>query len=203
MFDVGFGELVVIGVIAVVVVGPDKLPEVVRTSLKFVRKARRMFNDVKNDVERELDIDEMRQYINDNEVSKSLKQIKSQVDDINSETHHAIADIDHEVRTALEEEKLAQTPPASKPSADDAKAGEKTQASAVENKASAEAAEAPVAENKTAAEAPEAPVAENKTATETPENAADKAKIDAQDDGEAFKATGIEKAIDESKDKTR
>lgn len=198
MFDVGFGELVVIGVIAVVVVGPDKLPEVVRTSLKFVRKARRMFNDVKNDVERELDIDEMRQYINDNEVSKSLKQIKSQVDDINSETHHAIADIDHEVRTALEEEKLAQTPPAN-----DAKAGEKTQASAVENKASAEAAEAPVAENKTAAEAPEAPVAENKTATETPENAADKALLDVQDDGEAFKTTGIEKAIDESKDKTR
>uniref|UniRef100_UPI00260B129F Sec-independent protein translocase protein TatB n=1 Tax=uncultured Cardiobacterium sp. TaxID=417619 RepID=UPI00260B129F len=60
MFDIGFSELVVLGVIGIVVIGPQRLPEVVRTAVITVRKIRRAFSDVRADIERELDLDDMR-----------------------------------------------------------------------------------------------------------------------------------------------
>lgn len=60
MFDIGFWELVLIATIGLVVVGPQKLPEVVRTVYGFIRRVRRTFDNVRYDIERELNIDDLR-----------------------------------------------------------------------------------------------------------------------------------------------
>lgn len=59
MFNIGFGEMLVIAVIALIVVGPDKLPELARTVGRWVGAARRMFEDVKSEVNEQLLMEEI------------------------------------------------------------------------------------------------------------------------------------------------
>lgn len=54
MFDIGFSELVVIGLIALIVLGPKRLPEVARTAGRWLAQIRRFINDVKSDLDREI-----------------------------------------------------------------------------------------------------------------------------------------------------
>jgi sec-independent protein translocase protein TatB len=60
MFDIGFWELTMIAIIALLVIGPDKLPDVARTAGKWVGRARRFVGDVKTDIDRELKQEELR-----------------------------------------------------------------------------------------------------------------------------------------------
>ena len=60
MFDVGISELLVIGVVALVVIGPERLPTVARTVGALLGRAQRYFNEVKSEVSRELQLDELK-----------------------------------------------------------------------------------------------------------------------------------------------
>jgi len=59
MFDIGLWELILIGVIGLVVLGPERLPTAVRTVSNWVRTMRRMAQNVKNELEQELDIEKL------------------------------------------------------------------------------------------------------------------------------------------------
>lgn len=54
MFDIGFAELVIIAVVALLVIGPERLPEAIRTGSAWLNRFRRGFNDIKNEVQQEL-----------------------------------------------------------------------------------------------------------------------------------------------------
>lgn len=60
MFDVGFSELIVIGIVALVVIGPERLPKVARTVGLLLGRAQRYVNDVKADINREMQLDELK-----------------------------------------------------------------------------------------------------------------------------------------------
>ena len=60
MFDVGFSELLVIGIVALVVIGPEKLPRVARTVGALLGRMQRYVNDVKADISREIELDELK-----------------------------------------------------------------------------------------------------------------------------------------------
>ena len=70
MFDVGFSELVVIGLVALVVIGPERLPKVARTAGLLLGRLQRYVNDVKADINREMQLDELK---------KLQEQMKDQV----------------------------------------------------------------------------------------------------------------------------
>ena len=100
MFDIGFSELVVLGVIGVVVIGPQRLPEVVRTAVITVRKIRRAFSDVRADIERELDLDDMRKILHEADMKAHINQLNQDImdldkgaralgDDIKNDLEHA------------------------------------------------------------------------------------------------------------------
>src|SRR5512134_918369 len=59
MFDIGFSELVVVGLIALIVLGPKRLPEVARTAGRWVGQLRRFIADVKLDLDREMHSEEL------------------------------------------------------------------------------------------------------------------------------------------------
>lgn len=63
MFDVGFWELVLVGVVALLVVGPERLPEVARTAGRWLGTARRMVSTFKADVEREIRADQLKEVL--------------------------------------------------------------------------------------------------------------------------------------------
>jgi sec-independent protein translocase protein TatB len=54
MFDIGFAELIIIGVVALLVIGPERLPEAIRTGSAWLNRLRRGFNDIKQEVQQEL-----------------------------------------------------------------------------------------------------------------------------------------------------
>src|SRR5687768_5111509 len=60
MFDIGFSELMVIGVVALIVIGPERLPKVARTVGILFGRMQRYVNDVKADISREVQLDELR-----------------------------------------------------------------------------------------------------------------------------------------------
>lgn len=75
MFDIGFWELTTIAVIALLVIGPDKLPDVARTAGKWVGRARRFVGDVKSDIDRELKQEELRKALAEDAGLDEIKQI--------------------------------------------------------------------------------------------------------------------------------
>jgi sec-independent protein translocase protein TatB len=60
MFDIGFSELVVIGVVALIVIGPERLPKVARTAGHLYGRLQRYVSTVKSDIGREIQMDELR-----------------------------------------------------------------------------------------------------------------------------------------------
>lgn len=73
MFDVGFSELVVIALVALIVIGPERLPKVARTVGILLGRLQRYVNDVKSDINREMQLDELK---------KLQEQVSSQVRDV-------------------------------------------------------------------------------------------------------------------------
>ncbi|MFW1957147.1 Sec-independent protein translocase protein TatB [Acinetobacter guillouiae] len=61
MLDVGFSELLFFGIIALLVLGPDKLPEAARFVAKWYSKLKRLISNVQNDIDRELRLSELRE----------------------------------------------------------------------------------------------------------------------------------------------
>jgi sec-independent protein translocase protein TatB len=60
MFDIGFSEIVLIGVVALVVIGPERLPKTARTLGLLFGRLQRYVNEVKADISREMELDELR-----------------------------------------------------------------------------------------------------------------------------------------------
>jgi sec-independent protein translocase protein TatB len=79
MFDMGFTEMMLIGVVALVVIGPERLPGVARTAGKYFGRLKRFMTTVKADVEQELRADELRQILADQQ--KELDSIKDSMND--------------------------------------------------------------------------------------------------------------------------
>jgi sec-independent protein translocase protein TatB len=75
MFDVGFWELIMIGVVALVVVGPERLPRMARVAGLWLGRARRVLGSVKAEIDRELKADELREILRKQAESNPLQRI--------------------------------------------------------------------------------------------------------------------------------
>lgn len=69
MFDVGFSEIVLIGIVALVVLGPERLPKAARFAGLWVRRARAQWHSVKSELERELAAEELKRNLRDTEAA--------------------------------------------------------------------------------------------------------------------------------------
>ena len=78
MFDFGFSELVLIGVVALIVIGPERLPKAARTMGHLFGRLQRYVNDVKSDIGREIELDELRKL--QKEVQSAAQDLKSSVE---------------------------------------------------------------------------------------------------------------------------
>lgn len=77
MYDIGFSELVVIGIVALVVIGPERLPKVARTLGHLLGRAQRYVNDVKSDINREIQLDELKKL--QTQVTESARSLEDSV----------------------------------------------------------------------------------------------------------------------------
>ena len=74
MFDIGFAELVVVALVALVVLGPERLPETIRVVTLGVRRVRSSVRQLRADVEKELDVDQLRLDLHNEAVMRQLAQ---------------------------------------------------------------------------------------------------------------------------------
>jgi sec-independent protein translocase protein TatB len=77
LFDVAFSELVVIAVIALVIIGPEKLPRVARTLGAITGRLQRYVSTIKADVEREMQMEELQKV--QQEIRRSASQIQAEL----------------------------------------------------------------------------------------------------------------------------
>jgi len=80
MFDIGFSEILVIAVVALIVIGPERLPKVARTLGHMFGRLQRYVNEVKADINREMELEELR---------KLQSQVQSAARDIEQSVAHA------------------------------------------------------------------------------------------------------------------
>lgn len=79
MFDIGFQELLLVAIVALLVLGPERLPQALRTLGLWMGRMRRSFNAVKNEIEREIGMDEIRRQLHNEAVMEELKRIERDV----------------------------------------------------------------------------------------------------------------------------
>ncbi|HET7362742.1 MAG TPA: Sec-independent protein translocase protein TatB [Burkholderiales bacterium] len=78
MFDIGFSELLVIGIVALIVIGPQKLPGVARTVGHLLGRLQRYVADVKADINREIELEELRKMRDS--MQKAASEMQTAVD---------------------------------------------------------------------------------------------------------------------------
>ncbi|MCX7168347.1 MAG: Sec-independent protein translocase protein TatB [Rhodocyclales bacterium] len=93
MFDVGLSELMVIAVVALVVIGPERLPKVARTAGLILGRLQRYVSDVKADINREIQLDELKQL---------QKQVTDQVTSLEASVTHEMREVESSVNNAIE-----------------------------------------------------------------------------------------------------
>lgn len=93
MFDIGFSELMLIAVVALIVIGPEKLPKVARTAGHLLGRLQRYVGDVKSDISREMQIEDLKklqQQVADQ--AKSMEaSVSQQLTSVETELNQSIA----------------------------------------------------------------------------------------------------------------
>ncbi|HUJ88438.1 MAG TPA: Sec-independent protein translocase protein TatB [Burkholderiales bacterium] len=102
MFDIGFTELMVIGVVALIVIGPERLPGVARTIGHLAGRLQRYVADVKADISREMEFDELRK------MRDSMQQAATEVEtSVRNELSKTEQDLNKTVADAVEDKSSA------------------------------------------------------------------------------------------------
>lgn len=101
MFDIGFSEMMVIALIALIVLGPEKLPRLARTAGHLLGRMQRYVNDVKGDINREIELDELRKLQKEMQgtaqaieqsVTGQVHSVESEFKQLSDSTHQALSE---------------------------------------------------------------------------------------------------------------
>ena len=101
MFDLGFSEIMLIMIVALVVVGPERLPGLARKAGYWVGRFRRYVVNVRSEIERELNADELRSMLSKQE--DDIRELRNMLQDTRSQIRSEVDDIAHEVDSAGEQ----------------------------------------------------------------------------------------------------
>ncbi|HAG72185.1 MAG TPA: twin-arginine translocase subunit TatB [Gammaproteobacteria bacterium] len=90
MFNIHSTELLLVCVVALIVIGPEKLPGAIKTVSLWVGRFRRSFYKVKNEIERELNADEIRRQLHNESVLEDIEDAKSRMSELAKETERSV-----------------------------------------------------------------------------------------------------------------
>jgi sec-independent protein translocase protein TatB len=123
MFDIGFSELIVIALVALIVIGPEKLPKVARTAGALLGRLQRYVSDVKSDIQREMQIEDLKRL--QQQVEESARSLEVSVDkelrEVETSLNKAAGALDPEtpaLPAAPEATRAPDAPPVPAPAAD-------------------------------------------------------------------------------------
>jgi sec-independent protein translocase protein TatB len=111
MFDIGFSELLVIAIVALIVIGPERLPKVARTLGHLFGRMQRYVNDVKADISREMELDELKKM--QSSMEDAARSFQSSVTDGVSDAEREMNRLALDTQSAVDA--LAEAPGAAQP----------------------------------------------------------------------------------------
>lgn len=79
MFDIGFSELLLVGLVALIVFGPERLPGAARTAGLWIGRLKRSFSAIKAEVEREIGADEVRRQLHNEQILQMERELKQSI----------------------------------------------------------------------------------------------------------------------------
>jgi sec-independent protein translocase protein TatB len=113
MFDIGFSEIVVIGVVALIVIGPERLPKTARTLGHLFGRLQRYVNEVKADINREMELDELRRL--KQQVQGAAQDLKQSVTSVATDFESSMHGVAQQLNDAAREAQIAADPNAAAP----------------------------------------------------------------------------------------
>jgi sec-independent protein translocase protein TatB len=111
MIDLGLTKLAIIGAVALVVIGPEKLPKVARMAGTLYGRAQRYLHDVKSEVSREIEMEELRSLHKD--IQESAQSFQSEVSSFKSDVEGTVSSHLTEVESVWKGDTVAETTSAS------------------------------------------------------------------------------------------
>ncbi len=114
MFDIGFVELLLVAIIALLVMGPERLPEAMRTVGLWWGRFMRSFHSIRAEIEREVGMDEVRRQIYNESILADLERARREVSEVGEEARETI---ESARRAAIEQQRATSAP--AKPPADE------------------------------------------------------------------------------------
>jgi sec-independent protein translocase protein TatB len=102
MFDIGFLELLVVAIVALLVIGPERLPETIRKVLSVTRAVKRSLHNARMDVEREMGMDDIRRQLHNEEILRSLNAPQEAIDAVIRETQTTATQLKQDTIAAIE-----------------------------------------------------------------------------------------------------
>jgi sec-independent protein translocase protein TatB len=118
MFDIGFSEIVVIAVVALIVLGPERLPKAARTMGHLFGRLQRYVNDVKSDINREMELEELKKL--QQEVKSAARDIEQSVSTAVSSVESGARDVEAQLNAGASEAPAPPAPPLAEPPAEPA-----------------------------------------------------------------------------------
>lgn len=104
MFDIGFAELLLLAVIGLLVLGPERLPGAMRTAATWVSRIRRSFNEVRTELERELNTAEFKQDAHNDSVMKQLGDTGKEINQDLESVRSNLKDLQFDIENCIEDE---------------------------------------------------------------------------------------------------
>jgi len=104
MFDIGFPELVVVSVVALLVIGPEKLPETIRTISLWIGRVQRSFASIRREIETEIGADEIRQQLHNESIMKELEETKNTLQQAGQDVRSTISSTVESVESSIKTE---------------------------------------------------------------------------------------------------
>ena len=125
MFDIGFSELLVIATVALIVMGPERLPQTVRSISLWIGRFKQMLATARKDFEEEVGMDDIRQQLHNEKIMRDLSQTKQDLQQTLDATALEAASIEESIKspidamTALDSKPPETTPDSKKTAADE------------------------------------------------------------------------------------
>lgn len=137
MLNIGFMELMLIGIVALLVLGPDKLPGAIRTGALWVGRAKRSFNQVKQEIEQQINADEIRRQLHNESILSDIDKARKSADKLVKDAQAGIKETEDSIQGAIKPAKRVTpvtssaeegtpTPPPETPAADQVAAAVET-----------------------------------------------------------------------------
>lgn len=103
MFDIGFSEIVLCLLVALVVIGPEQLPQTVRSVALWVGRLKRSLRDTREEIERQIGADDIRRQLHNEDIMRSLEETQRRINETMNSAQANVQQVQQDVQQALEQ----------------------------------------------------------------------------------------------------